>query len=380
MKLLLFLTRGMSLKNWYESGVLSREMLLYRKLVELDNETEIGIFSYGKHDGDILNSLRQSDPIYKRIHIYSKPRIFSGRYGDFIFSICGPLIHRKSFKQYEIFKSNQTDGAWSALVAKIFCSGQFYFRSGYCWSKFKRLQKKSRISIYVSIFIELLLYCLSDKLSVSSIGDLRYFEKMFGKHKNYRVMPNYVDCDRFFNVKPILSRERSIVYVGRLSKQKNIFALIEACHESNVPLHIYGEGEDLRNLQVLSSQLSANCFFHGRVTHEELPAILNTYMFYSLVSDFEGSPKTLIEAMACGSVCIATDVIGSCEIINDKNCITALNTSKSEIKKAIQRALQLTNSDLSDISATAVQYIKQHHDIEAYVNNEQSFLSVPYVG
>ena len=48
--------------------------------------------------------------------------------------------------------------------------------------------------------------------------------------------------------------------------------------------------------------------FNGVVANDKLPDILNEYKYYILASNYEGMPKTLLEAMACGNLCIGTNV------------------------------------------------------------------------
>src|SRR3972149_402807 len=67
----------------------------------------------------------------------------------------------------------------------------------------------------------------------------------------------------------------------------------------------------------ISKAAAASVRFMGSISNEELPPVLNRYRFFALPSVREGMPKALIEAMACGLVCIGTDVEGINEIIRD---------------------------------------------------------------
>lgn len=120
-------------------------------------------------------------------------------------------------------------------------------------------------------------------------------------------------------------REKRIVTVGRLHKQKNHELLINAF--ANLPkdkneyiLEIYGEGELNEFLQekIDSMGLKDRVFLKG--TFENVHnKILNAALFV-LSSDYEGLPNVLIEAMVLGLPCISTDCKpgGAREIITDK--------------------------------------------------------------
>lgn len=107
-------------------------------------------------------------------------------------------------------------------------------------------------------------------------------------------------------------REKRIVAVGRLNKQKNFPMLIDAFSEfvKNHPeyvLEIYGEGvlgEQLKKY-IDRKNLTDKVILKGfcKDVHEK---ILSAEMFV-MSSDFEGMPNALLEALAIGLPCISTD-------------------------------------------------------------------------
>ena len=107
-------------------------------------------------------------------------------------------------------------------------------------------------------------------------------------------------------------RDRRIVAVGRLNKQKNFTMLIDAfaeflkTHPDRV-LEIYGEGvlEEKIKEYISGKGMNDKVILKGfcRDVHER---ILSAEMFV-MSSDFEGMPNALLEAMAIGMPCISTD-------------------------------------------------------------------------
>lgn len=122
-------------------------------------------------------------------------------------------------------------------------------------------------------------------------------------------------------------REQRIVAVGRLEPQKNYPLLLAAfAHLSaefpGITLDIYGDGSLRNRLEdmVLERGIKDRVTFHGAVSdvHER---IRDAYA-YILTSNYEGMPNALMEAMALGLPCVASDCPsgGPAELIqNGKN-------------------------------------------------------------
>ena len=135
-----------------------------------------------------------------------------------------------------------------------------------------------------------------------------YFSKRIQKKSKIILNPlaDYLpapyDCER----------EKRIVAVGRLNKQKNFPMLIDAFSSFSkkhleYTLEIYGEGvlEEKLKQYISDKKLNDKVILKGfcKDVHEK---ILSASMFV-MSSDFEGMPNALLEAMAIGLPCISTD-------------------------------------------------------------------------
>jgi colanic acid/amylovoran biosynthesis glycosyltransferase len=102
----------------------------------------------------------------------------------------------------------------------------------------------------------------------------------------------------------------SVVYSGRMvDRQKCIqqilHTLIHACRSSsNVEAHLIGDGPARSACEQLAAQsgFADRIHFHGRVPPERVQSLLHRSQAILLMSDFEGLPVALLEAMAVGLV------------------------------------------------------------------------------
>jgi len=293
--LALFFTRGMSLQKWCRNGTLTREVAFYNCLAQ--HFKKIYFFTYGNK-----NELNYQKYLKPNIRIISK----NSRFSPLIYSLLIPLYRRRILKRCSFFKSNQTDGAWSAYLAKLVNpKAKFVFRSGFPWSLFVRYENKL---LYPFVYLLETWLCRASDLALGAYLPEKSRPKM-------QTIPNWVDTNLFKpqNRKP--KAKNRIVFVGRLHKQKNLSSLINALKGTNIALDLIGEGPLKKSLKQTAKKQKVRVDFKGKIEHNKLPQVLDRYPIFVLPSSYEGSPKSLLEAMACGLACVATSVPGSRAII-----------------------------------------------------------------
>ena len=137
------------------------------------------------------------------------------------------------------------------------------------------------------------------------------------------VLDNPLDVERMPKANTG-ARQNTVVGAGRLAPQKNFPLLLEAFadfyHEHpDWRLIIYGEGDGRAALEAQAAGLlPAGAWSLPGQTDRLYEELLTAGMFV-LSSDFEGMPNVLIEAMALGAPCVATDcrVGGPAALIQD---------------------------------------------------------------
>jgi glycosyltransferase involved in cell wall biosynthesis len=144
------------------------------------------------------------------------------------------------------------------------------------------------------------------------------------QEESIRVLRNGVDLDLFQPVDRRQARAelglatRTLVSIGNLVPLKGHDLVIRATHAMpDTTLLLVGEGSEYNSLLELTRnlQMQERVRFLGRMPYHELPAIYSAADALVLASSREGWPNVLLEAMACGTPVVATNVSGTGEIV-----------------------------------------------------------------
>ena len=98
------------------------------------------------------------------------------------------------------------------------------------------------------------------------------------------------------------------IYVGRLTENKGVKALVDYWKESGRPevLHIVGDGDLLQRLNTLDNN---NIVFHGARDHNYIGNLIeNSVKYYISFSKREGFSLSLIEALSAGLVPVVVEM------------------------------------------------------------------------
>lgn len=139
------------------------------------------------------------------------------------------------------------------------------------------------------------------------------------------LLPNWVD------VRELLAAPRghprsatAVLYAGRLHRIKGLDGLLDAFadvqkHVPAAALTLCGAGEEEAHLRDKATSLGlASVQLRGAIPQHEVLALMASCTVFVLPTlTMEGHPKALVEAMACGCACVATNVPGNRELVTD---------------------------------------------------------------
>ncbi len=161
-------------------------------------------------------------------------------------------------------------------------------------------------------------------------------------------LPNFIDANDY---EPAFASDgRSIVYFGRLSKEKGILTLIKAVEGLNVELNIIGTGPQREELEeVVSNKKMKNVHFLGFKNGNELNNLLNKSMFIVVPSEwYENYPLAIVEAFALGKPVIGARIGGIPELVKDQERGLLFTPGNAEeLRKKIEELLGSSDSVVS---------------------------------
>ncbi|MDP2902563.1 MAG: glycosyltransferase family 4 protein [Methylovulum sp.] len=138
------------------------------------------------------------------------------------------------------------------------------------------------------------------------------------------TLRNGVDLEFFYPQERVQAKQKlkidrpTLLSVGHLIARKGHHLVIEAMPDlPEYELLIAGDGEEMQRLKNLANDLNVSdqVTFLGAVSHNQLVTIYSAVDILVLASSREGWANVLLEAMACGTPAIATNVWGTAEVI-----------------------------------------------------------------
>lgn len=183
----------------------------------------------------------------------------------------------------------------------------------------------------------------ADEIIVLSKGVQDYFREKYGRET--RFIPNGVNRPvireaNIIRYKFGLEKDDYILYLGRLVPEKGLRYLVEAFKNVNTDkkLVIAGGSSDTDEFTNEIKEMAKDddrIIFTGFVQGEELDELYSNAYVYTLPSDLEGMPLSLLEAMSYGNCCLVSDIDECASVVEDKAMVFE-KSNVTELKDKLQ--------------------------------------------
>lgn len=246
-----------------------------------------------------------------------------------------------AFGGYDIVHIHAEGPAFFAWIPKMFGKRVIVTIHGIDWqrekwksgfgSKFIRQGEKNAVKY-------------ADEIIVLSKGVQDYFRNTYNRKTHFIPngvnRPSIVDAD-YISSKYGLTKDSYILYLGRLVPEKGVHYLIRAYKQidTDKKLVIAGGASDtdeyarkLRELANGDNRIIFTGFVQGKILDE---LYSNAYV-YSLPSDLEGMPLSLLEAMSYGNCCLVSDIPECIDVVEDK-AIIFRKSNEEDLRDKLQK-------------------------------------------
>lgn len=233
---------------------------------------------------------------------------------------------------------------------------------------------------YPNIFLRIAANVLFRKAS-GVVFQTQEARSCFNKEVQEKSVIIFNPVDKIFFDSKYNPLDNLVINCGRLVDQKNQELLINSFKKvvekhPKAILEIYGDGPLKKKLesQILDLGLEKNVFIKGLVSNI-LPVLEHASIFV-LSSKYEGAPNALMEALAVGVPCVATDCpCGGPRMLirNMSNGVLVENDSSDDLAAAISELI--SNKDLSNSISKKAKENAAKFETSVVIDEWENYLS-----
>ena len=207
----------------------------------------------------------------------------------------------------------------------------------------------------------------ADEIIVLSEGVQQYFLDTYGRKT--RFISNGVNrpvvCEaEIIKEKFGLEKDSYILFLGRLVPEKGLRYLIEAFKQvkTDKKLVIAGGSSDTDEFANELKEMAKDdgrILFTGFVQGKELDELYSNAYMYTLPSDLEGMPLSLLEAMSYGNCCLVSDIDECASVVENK-------------------AFVFKKSDVADLQSKLQEACDNKEQVKKYKNEAADYICEKY--
>lgn len=234
----------------------------------------------------------------------------------YLYALLAPWLHRKKLRGVRVMRVSQATGALPAFFMRLFLKIPAVITYGYDYVLFAGTRGK--IATWLARLHESIGRRTADFwiTTTQELVALLQDRHQVDRDRIY-LIPNGVNLNQFQEREHDEDEDlRSLIFVGRLETQKNLFFLFDCVSataerfQTRLRLVVVGEGK-LR--EALATHKISNLLkleLVGKVEQSRLTGFFRDSQLFVTASHFEGHPKAVIEAMASGLPVLGLDSPG----------------------------------------------------------------------
>lgn len=235
--------------------------------------------------------------------------------------------------------------------------------------------------LYVGVMRTLIKVFSTNYLACSNSAGKYLFGKNILKNDNYKVIPNYIEYEKFLNIKSdygirkelnIDKKDIIVGHVGRLMDAKNHSFLLEVVSEminknTNIKCILVGDGVLRKQIEEKIDKLNIQNNVYLLGIRDDVDKIIKEFDLFIMPSIYEGLGIVLLEAQAALVPCLVSEAIQP-EADLRVGLVKKLNLSDGVYKWAKEAENIISNKNNKNINISKA--IKdKHYDLNSILDN-----------
>lgn len=281
---------------------------------------------------------------------------------------------------YQLYNAKHYDLIIDSTIAsfKKFCNQNFYFWVQHNTPSFYSLQYiKNKPKRFIFHFAEFIFGIFNNLVYTTNL--ILFDQYNYDEVKANRNLPfngyiihlsNFIPLNFENILSNCIAKKERIIYFGRIdNSQKNINLILEINNKIHL-IDFYGKGDSL-----LIKKLGDS--YKGFLDNDvDLQQLLTKYKFMILMSNYEGFPFSIVQALCYGLPVIIKDTFASAKFLtnNNENGFLLNNSlSVNEYAKQILNIYHIGNEEYLKLSLNAYHFAKANLSDEQF---EQRWLKI----
>jgi glycosyltransferase involved in cell wall biosynthesis len=316
-----------------------------------------------------------ADPfLLDRIRVYPRTLPIDHR----AYALLLPFLHARALRDCRVIRVEQFTGVLPAVIARARWGVPYVVSYGYDYDAIARVAGARWKTRY---------FAWLRRIAIPRAAGLVLPNPELGARLRARwpdvpvlEAPNGVDGTRFRPVETRSAdrRDRVVLYVGRLSAEKNLVALVDATakvRHLGARLVLIGDGPERARLVARAAVLGVPLDVPGVIPNGRMPARFAEADCFVLPSLTEGFPKALLEAMSSGLACIVSDRGGNRLLVDHEHSGLRIDPHDVDgLALAIERVLA-DDALAARLGRAARQTVLARYDLHRLLAAEVAFVA-----
>jgi glycosyltransferase involved in cell wall biosynthesis len=185
----------------------------------------------------------------------------------------------------------------------------------------------------------------------------------------FGVVYHPIQLDQISSKKRRADSQIRLLFVGRISVRKGIELIIEAAPKllakhPDASVTMVGAGALWSNYEpLLGDRLEERLLWKRSLPHQEVIEEMENSDILIIPSHYEPGGIVVGEALAAGMLVVASDVVGSAEILSDRACVKFSAGNLSSFLAAIETAIERIRTNPEEVRRVTRSECEQHFNL-----------------